>query len=62
MTDISVKNGSDGSYGLAVESFDTKKVTADFNNAARIDVSGAMDVLVSKAGAALQKLTLRKIV
>lgn len=45
MTDISVKNGSDGSYGLAVESFDTKKVTADFNNAARIDVSGAMDVL-----------------
>ena len=44
MTDISVKNGSDGSYGLAVESFDTKKVTADFNNAARIDVSGAMDV------------------
>lgn len=49
MTAITVKNGSEGSYGLSVESFDAKKVTADFNNAARIDVSGAQDVFGIKS-------------
>ena len=49
MTAITVKNGSEGSYGLSVESFDAKKVTADFNNAARIDVSGAKDVFGIKS-------------
>lgn len=34
MTDISVKNGSEGSYGISLESDVGKKVTADFNNAA----------------------------
>ena len=49
MTAITVKNGSEGSYGLSVESFDAKKVTADFNNAAMIDVSGAKDVFGIKS-------------
>ena len=44
MTDISVKNGSEGSYGISLESDVGKKVTADFNNAANITVSGAKDV------------------
>ena len=44
ITDISVKNGSEGSYGISLESDPGKKVTADFNNAANIDVSGAKDV------------------
>ena len=44
MTDISVKNGTEGSYGISLESDAGKKVTADFNNAANITVSGAKDV------------------